>query len=303
LIYGFSGSLDFVLIEQSLEGMSAVPPGFIVGMVFIIAAVAFKISAAPFHMWTPDVYQGAPTCVTAFFAIVPKVAALALLIRLLSGPFYGAHEQWEQVLYMLAIVSLVFGAFGGIAQTNIKRLMAYSSINHMGYMLIGLIVANEMGIGAVILYALIYLVSTAGVFVIILCMRTEGISVNNIEKLSGLSQTHPVLAYTMAILLFSMSGLPPLAGFFGKLFIFNAAVSHGYYALAVIGVVASVVAAFYYLRIIKIMFFDKPIDELDHDIGIERRIVLFVSVAFTIGFIFMPSAIITFAKAAAASLF
>jgi NADH-quinone oxidoreductase subunit N len=303
LIYGFSGSLDFILIRQSLEGMSAIPPGFTIGMVFVLAAVAFKISAAPFHMWSPDVYQGAPTCVTAFFAIVPKVAALALLIRLVLGPFAAAHEQWEQVLYLLAIGSLLFGAFGGIAQTNIKRLMAYSAINHIGYMLIGLIAANEVGIGAVILYALIYMVSTAGVFVIILCMRKEGIAVRNIHSLSGLSQTHPVLATTMAILMFSMSGLPPLAGFFGKLFIFNAAITQGHYALAILGVLASVVAAFYYLRIVKIMFFDKPVDALDHDIGIERRLVLLGSIVFTLGFILSPTYIITFAKAAAASLF
>ncbi len=303
LIYGFSGSIDFLVIAQSLEGMNAIPPGFTIGMVFVIAAIAFKISAAPFHMWTPDVYQGATTCVTAFFAIVPKVAALALLIRLVSGPFATAHEQWEQILYLLAVGSLLFGAFGGIAQTNIKRLMAYSSINHMGYMLIGLIAATEMGIEAVILYALIYLISTAGVFVVILCMRKEGIAVNNINSLSGLSRTHPVLAHAMAILLFSMSGLPPMAGFFGKFFIFNAAIAQGHYVLAVLGVVASVVAAFYYLRVVKIMFFDNPVDTLDHDIGIERRLVLFGSVLFTLGFIFMPSAIITFAKAAAASLF
>jgi len=303
LIYGFSGSLDYLLIAQSLESMSAIPPGFTIGMVFIIAAIAFKISAAPFHMWTPDVYQGAPTSVTAFFAIVPKIAALALLIRLAFGPFAAAHDQCSQVLYLLAIASLLFGAFGGIAQKNIKRLMAYSSINHMGYMLIGLVAGANVGIEAVILYLLIYLITTSGVFALILCMRKEGIAVDSIKNLSGLSQSHPAFAYAMAILLFSLSGLPPLAGFFGKLFIFNAAVAQGYYLLAVLGVLTSVVAAFYYLRIVKIMFFDKPIDTLDDGVGIERRLVLIGSLIFVVGFIFAPTYVITFAKAAAASLF
>ena len=303
LIYGFSGSLDFQLIGQSIDNMDAIPPGLTIGMVFVIAAIAFKISAAPFHMWTPDVYHGAPTSVTAFFDLVPKVAALAVLIRLMLGPFAGAYEQWEQILYLLALASLLFGAFGGIAQENIKRLMAYSSIHHMGYMLIGVIVNSDIGIAAVILYLSIYLVTTAGVFAIILCMRKEGLAVNRISDLSGLSKNHPVLAYAMAILLFSMSGLPPAAGFFGKLFIFNAAIAHGYYTLAVLGVLASVVAAYYYLRIIKIMFFDKPLDALDDDIGVERKLVLLGALVFVVGFIFTPDTFITFANAVAASLF
>ncbi|MCK5384735.1 MAG: NADH-quinone oxidoreductase subunit NuoN [Alphaproteobacteria bacterium] len=303
LIYGFSGSLDFQLIGQSIDNMDAIPPGLTIGMVFVIAAIAFKISAAPFHMWTPDVYHGAPTGVTAFFDLVPKVAALAVLIRLMLGPFAGAYEQWEQILYLLALASLLFGAFGGIAQENIKRLMAYSSIHHMGYMLIGVIVNSDIGIAAVILYLSIYLVTTAGVFAVILCMRKEGLAVNRISDLSGLSKNHPVLAYAMAILLFSMSGLPPAAGFFGKLFIFNAAIAHGYYTLAVLGVLASVVAAYYYLRIIKIMFFDKPLDALDDDIGVERKLVLLGALVFVVGFIFTPDTFITFANAVAASLF
>ena len=303
LIYGFSGSLDFQLIGQSIDNMDAIPPGLTIGMVFVIAAIAFKISAAPFHMWTPDVYHGAPTSVTAFFDLVPKVAALAVLIRLMLGPFAGAYEQWEQILYLLALASLLFGAFGGIAQENIKRLMAYSSIHHMGYMLIGVIVNSDIGIAAVILYLSIYLVTTAGVFAIILCMRKEGLAVNRISDLSGLSKNHPVLAYAMAILLFSMSGLPPAAGFFGKLFIFNAAIAHGYYTLAVLCVLASVVAAYYYLRIIKIMFFDKPLDALDDDIGVERKLVLLGALVFVVGFIFTPDTFITFANAVAASLF
>ena len=303
LIYGMVGSLDYLVIGQSVDGLEAMPPGLTIGMVLVIAAMAFKISAAPFHMWTPDVYQGAPTSVTAFFAIVPKFAALIVLIRFVFGPFAEAYEQWEQVLYLMAVASLLFGAFGGLAQKDIKRLMAYSSINHMGYMLIGVVAGSDVGIAAVIVYALIYLITIAGVFAIILCMRKEGIAVHHIKNLSGLSENYPILAYAMAILLFSVSGLPPLAGFFSKLLIFEAAIEQGYVILAVLGVLASVVAAFYYLRIIKVMFFDKPLDALDHDMGIEKGVVLLGAVLFVTGFIFTPDTFLTFANAAAAALF
>jgi len=303
LIYGFVGSLDFAIIQKTLSELEAIPPGFTVGMVFVLAALVFKISAAPFHMWTPDVYQGAPTSITAFFAIVPKVAALALIIRLLYVPFVPVADQWTQILYFVSIMSLLFGAFAGIAQNNIKRLFAYSSIGNMGYVLIGLIAGTELGVSSVIVFILIYMIMTAGSFAVILCMRRDGIAVENISDLSGLSKNQPILAYIMAALMFSMSGIPPFAGFFGKLFVFNAAVASGHYTLAVIGVLASVVAAFYYLRIIKVMFFDKPADPFDKEIDIEKRIVLLFSLLFIIGFIFKPIFVLSIAQSAASSLF
>lgn len=303
LIYGFTGSLDFVLIAKALGEGELIAPGFTVGMVFVLVALAFKISAAPFHMWTPDVYQGAPTAVSAFFAIAPKIAVFGVLMRLLFGPFAPAVEQWEQVLYVLSIASLLVGSFGGLAQTSLKRLMAYSSINHIGIMLIGLVCASQAGVSAVILYLFIYLAMNAGVFAIILCLRKDSMALDDIHALSGLSVNHPVLAYALAILMFALSGLPPFAGFFGKLFIFNAAIAGGYPVLAVLGVLTSVVAAFYYLRIVKVMFFDPPADTLDDDIGIEKRLVLIGSIVVVVGFIFVPNTLIAFANSAAASLF
>lgn len=303
LIYGYTGTLDFTKIADTLNGLEAMPPGFTIGMVFVLAALAFKISAAPFHMWTPDVYQGAPTSVTAFFAIVPKIAAIALLIRLLLGPFAAASDQWLQILHFICVASLLFGSFGGIQQQNIKRLFAYSSINNIGYLLIGIVAGSQLGISAVIMYLLIYIAMTTGCFAIILCMRKDGLAVENIKDLSGLSENHPVLAYSFATLLFAMSGLPPLAGFFGKLFIFNAAIANGHYALAILGVLASVIAAYYYLRIVKIMFFDKAGDSFDKEFGIGIKLMLLFSIIFTVGFIFMPTYIMAFADVAAASLF
>ena len=303
LIYGFTGSLDYTILQTTLAGIDGIPPGFTIGMVFVLAALVFKISAAPFHMWTPDVYQGSPTCVTALFALVPKVAALAVIMRLLFIPFEAVVEQWAQIIYFVSIASLLFGSFAAIAQNNIKRLLAYSSIGNMGYALIGLVAGTQLGVASLIVFILIYMLMTAGSFAIVLCMRRDGMAVEKISDLSGLSQNQPLLAYALAALMFSMSGIPPLAGFFGKLFIFNAAVASGYYVLAVIGVVASVVAAYYYLRIIKVMFFDEPADPFDKDIGIERKAVLIFSLICVLGFIFKPSYIMSFAEVAAASLF
>ncbi len=303
LIYGFTGSLDFLVIQETLGSLEMMPPGFTVGMVFVIAALVFKISAAPFHMWTPDVYQGAPTSVTAFFAIVPKIAALGLLIRLLFVPFEAAEDQWVQILYFVSIASLVVGSFAAIAQTNIKRLFAYSSIGNMGYALIGVIAGTVEGVGAVLVFMLIYMFMTAGSFAIVLCMRRDGIAVEKISDLAGLSKRQPILAYAMAALMFSMSGIPPFAGFFGKLFIFQAAITSEFYVLAVLGIVASVVAAYYYLRIIKVMFFDEPADAFDQGMSFEKRIVLLISIIFIIGFIFRPNTIYDGAMTAAQTLF
>ena len=303
LVYGYTGSLDFVTIGETLKSIDAIPPGFTIGMVFILVALVFKISAAPFHMWTPDVYQGAPTSVTAFFALVPKIAAMALLMRLLYGPFAAAQDQWTQILYFVSVMSLLFGSFAAIAQENIKRLLAYSSIGNIGYALIGLVAGTELGVSSVIVFLMIYMIMTAGSFAIVMCMRRDGIAVENIKDLAGLSKNQPVFAYAMSALMFSMSGIPPMAGFFGKLFIFNAAISSGYYGLAVFGVLASVVAAYYYLRIIKVMFFDEPADAFDQSLGLEKKLVLTLSLVFVLGFIFKPMYVLSFAKVAAHSLF
>lgn len=303
LVYGFTGSVDFDVVTKSLSALAAVPPGFIVGMVFILCAIAFKISLVPFHMWTPDVYQGAPTAVTAFFAIVPKVAAVGLLARLLFVPFEHVVFQWTQILYCLALASLVVGSFAAIAQENIKRLMAYSSIGNMGYVMIGLIAANAAGVGAVMVFLLVYIIMTAGVFAIILCMRREDIAVDRISDLAGLSRTRPILAYAMAALMFSLTGLPPMAGFFGKFFIFEAAVAQGHYWLATLGILASVVSAYYYIRIIKVMFFDEPVESFDKGMSFDRRAVLLVSMLFVLGFAFVPSIVTEAAIKAASVLF
>ena len=303
LIYGFSGSLRFDVIHDTLSTLEMIPPGFTVGMVFMIAALAFKISAAPFHMWTPDVYQGAPTSVTAFFAIVPKIAALGLLIRVLFIPFESASDQWMQILYFVSLASLVVGSFAAIMQTNIKRLFAYSSIGNMGYALIGIVAGTVQGVGAVLIFLFIYLVMTSGVFAVILYMRRHGLAIQKISDLSGFSQNSPVLAYAMAALMFSMSGIPPLAGFFSKFFIFQAAIESELYVLAVFGVLASVVAAYYYLRIIKVMFFDEVADPFDEKMGLGQRVVLLISVLLISGFVFRPNFVVDTAIHAAQSLF
>ncbi len=303
LIYGFVGSVDFNTIRETLSSLDSIPPGFTVGMVFVLAALAFKISAVPFHMWTPDVYQGAPTCVTAFFAIVPKVAALGLLMRLLFVPFEAATDQWMQILYFISIGSLVIGAFAAISQDNIKRIFAYSSIGNIGYALIGIVAGTAAGVGSVIVFLLIYIAMTAGAFVIILSMRRNGLAVENVTDLAGFSKNNPVMAYAMAAILFSLSGIPPLAGFFGKLFIFEAAIESELYLLATLGILASVVSAYYYLRIIKIMFFDEAVDAFDNDIALAKRAVLLIVTLFLVVFIFVPNFLLDSAMLAATSLF
>lgn len=302
LIYGFTGTIDFELIRHTLDQAQGASPGITVGLAFILAGLAFKISAVPFHMWTPDVYQGAPAPVTALFAIVPKVAAFGLMMRVLFYAFLPVSAEWIQIVYFLSAASMIVGAFAALAQDNIKRLMAYSSIGNIGYVLIGVVAGTAEGAGAVILYLFIYMMMTAGVFSIILCMRRQGIMAMQIGDLAGLSRHNPVMAYALAALMFSMSGIPPLAGFFGKFFIFLAAVEQGHIALVVIGVLSSVVSAYYYLRIVKVMFFDEPADPFDRGMTIEKRIVLFVSVMFVIGFILKPNPIVDSAMAAAKAL-
>lgn len=301
LIYGFTGSTNFDVIGMTLANELSL--GAVVGFIFIMVGLAFKISAVPFHMWTPDVYEGAPTSVTAFFAIVPKVAAFALLIRLLFVPFAALSEQWFQIMWFLAFLSMAVGAFAGLRQDNIKRLIAYSSIGNIGYALIGLVAGGEMGVSAVLVYLTLYMVMTAGVFGIVLCMRRDGHGVYNISDLAGLSRSAPWLAYPLALLMFSMSGIPPLAGFFSKFIIFQAAIESGLYILAVFGVLTSVVAAYYYLRIIKVMFFDEPATPLEGGAQFPRKLIITLSMVVVLGFIFNPSPLIDVCKVAVSGLF
>ena len=305
LIYGFTGSLDFAVIADAVSGFTTVPLGVVFALVFILAGLAFKISAVPFHMWTPDVYEGAPTSVTALFAIVPKIAAFALLIRLVFGPFSGAVVESKQILYFLALSSMFVGAFAAIAQDNLKRIFAYSSIGHMGYALIGLVSGTEAGVGAVVFYLLVYMVMSAGVFAVVLCLSYGKKPIEKLGDLKALSRLHPGLAYALAILMFSMAGIPPLAGFFGKLVIFNAAIEQQLYLLAALGVLSSVVAAFYYIRIVRVMFFetDDAVRSIDMTLPLARKVVLAVSLAFVIGFIVKPSLVMDGAQYSVAVLF
>jgi NADH-quinone oxidoreductase subunit N len=306
LIYGYTGSVGFDAIGATLQDVKtsgAVPVGAVIGMVFILVGIAFKISAVPFHMWTPDVYEGAPTSVTALFAIVPKVAAMGLLMRVVYHPFGAMMPDWQQVIWLLSAASMGLGAFAALTQNNIKRLMAYSSIGNVGYALVGLAAGTADGAGAVILYITLYMAMTAGTFGIIMMMRRDNIPVENVSDLAGLSKNNPVLAYAMATLMFSMSGIPPLAGFFGKLIVFQAAVSAGFYVLAVFGVLTSVVAAYYYLRIIKVMFFDEAADPFDRVPALARNIVVAGSTFFVLLFLLTPDVLVKTSKAAALVLF
>jgi NADH-quinone oxidoreductase subunit N len=300
LVYGFTGSIDFVeiadFVAQSGEETNL---GLLFGMVFILAALAFKISAVPFHMWTPDVYEGAPTSVTAFFAMVPKLAAVALIIRLLMGPFESLMDQWQQIIWFMAIASILWGSFAGIAQTNIKRLLAYSSIANIGFALIGLATGTVDGIAATLVYMALYMVMTAGAFGVVLYVRRDGLAAETIEDFAGLSNSHRTLAYMMAFFMFSMSGIPPLAGFFGKLVIFQAAVEAEMYVLAVVGVLGSVVACFYYLRVIKVMFFDEIEQSLDKAASTSRQFIVAICALIVLFFVVKPEPLISLALQAA----
>jgi NADH-quinone oxidoreductase subunit N len=302
LIYGFTGSTDFAVLAKSLSADTQPGVGLIVGLVFLSAGLAFKISAVPFHMWTPDVYEGAPTPITAFFAAAPKVAAIALFTRVLIGPFGPLLHQWQQIIIVISVLSMVFGSVAAINQRNIKRLMAYSSIGNMGYAVIGLAAGTPLGVTGVLLFMAIYVVTTIGAFGVILAMRRQGQMVEEIGDLAGLSRSQPLLAYSFVAFLFSMAGIPPFAGFFAKLFIFNAAIGAHLYVLAVIGVLTSVISAFYYIRIIKVMCFDPGDQPFDAPDG-TLRVVLLASAAFVILGVFVPGPIAAVAGTAAASLF
>ena len=302
LVYGFTGATEFGAIAAAIGG-EGLGLGVIFGLVFILAGLAFKVSAVPFHMWTPDVYEGAPSPVTALLAAAPKVAAMALLTRVVMDSFAPAHIEWQQIIIVLSVMSMLLGAFAAIGQTNIKRLMAYSSIGHIGYALIGLAAGTEQGVVGVVLYMTIYLAMTVGSFAVILAMRRadEGM-VEDISDLSGLIRTKPFMATVFTLLLFSLAGIPPMVGFFGKFYVFLAAVEADLVPLAVIGVLASAVSAFYYLRIIKIMMIDEPRDRFEPTPGI-LRIVLAITGAFSILFFFVWTPILSVATAAAQSLF
>lgn len=303
LIYGMTGATDFTSIADVVKSSEDVSIGLIIGLVFLISGLAFKISAVPFHMWTPDVYEGAPTPVTAFFAVAPKIAAIALFLRVLVDPFGTVASDWQQVVVVISIASMVLGAFAAIWQDNIKRLMAYSSISHMGYALVGLASASSEGIRGTIIYMAIYLVMNVGAFSIILNMRRSNLMVESIKDLSGLARTRPLMALAMAIFMFSLAGIPPLAGFFGKLYVFMAAVNAGLFILAVVGVLASVVGAFYYLRIIKIMYFEESGDPLDTNLSLEMRSIMTISALFTLLLFVYPAPLLKLAHVASQSLF
>ena len=301
LVYGFTGSTGFDDIALAVQPSGA-NIGLIFGLVFLMAGFAFKISAVPFHMWTPDVYEGAPTPVTAFFAAAPKLAAMALTVRVLITAFPAVTLEWRQIVVFLAIASIALGSFAAIGQTNIKRLMAYSSIGHMGYALVGLAAGTTEGVQGVIIYLAIYLAMTLGTFACILAMRRDGRMVEDIDQLSGLSSTSPLMAFLLAMLLFSLAGVPPLAGFFAKFYVFLAAIHAGLYALAVIGVLLSVVGAYYYLRIVKIMYFDAPAERFE-PMDTPLAAVLGVTGLFILLYFIYPAPLVALAGAAATSLF
>lgn len=304
MLYGVTGSTGYGAIAAAVkaDGMTA-NIGLIVGLVFVLVGLAFKISAVPFHMWTPDVYEGAPTPVTAFFAGAPKVAAMALMIRFTQGALADAATQWQQIVIFLSIASMVLGAFAAIGQTNIKRLMAYSSIGHVGFALVGLAANNAEGTAGVLTYLAIYVAMTLGTFACILSMRRGGKNVEEISELAGLAKTDLRLAAILAILMFSLAGIPPLAGFWAKWYAFLPAIKAGLYPLAIIGVVASVIGAFYYLRIIKIMFFDEPAAAFE-PVESKALFVMSLSALFVLAFVlpFIGGAIGDAAAAAAVSL-
>jgi len=300
LLYGFAGTISFGGIAAAVS--SSAPLGVVFGLVFVLAGLAFKMSAAPFHMWTPDVYEGAPTPVTAFFASAAKMAAVAVTARILLTAFPNIAGQWRQILIFLAVASTLLGSFAAIGQQNIKRLMAYSSIGHMGFVLIGLSAGNEDAIRGVAIYLAMYAAMTLGAFAAIVSMRVDGKPVENISDLAGLSRRNGAMAFFLSMLMFSLAGIPPLGGFWAKYYVLLPAVEAGLYPLAVIGVLASAVAAYYYLRIVKTMYFDEPAPAFD-PAPLAPRAVLAVMTLFLLFFWVYPAPLMSAATAAAKSLF
>ena len=289
LIYGFSGSTNFDVIS---EAMNSTHFGLTFGIVFILVGLAFKISAVPFHMWAPDVYEGSPTSVTLFFAIVPKIAALTVFIRFLYVPFVNMIDQWQPILIFLSIASMIFGAVAAIGQNNLKRLIAYSSINHIGYVLAGVSIGTNEGLQSSILYISIYLVMNLGLFSCLLMMKRNDQYFETIDDLSGLSKNHPVLSLSLLVILFSLAGIPPMAGFFAKFYIFTSVIEQSMYFLAIVGLLSTVIAAFYYLKIIKVIYFDKEKEKYDTDHSIWLKISLTFSTLLIILYFAFPSKLI-----------
>tara|TARA_Y100000741_G_scaffold187906_1_gene142993 strand:- start:352 stop:1770 length:1419 start_codon:yes stop_codon:yes gene_type:complete len=289
LIYGFTGSTNFNLIANELNSDEY---ALTFGIVFILVGLAFKISAVPFHMWAPDVYEGSPTSVTLFFTMVPKIAALTVFIRFLYIPFINLIDQWQMILIFLSIASMVFGAIAAIGQTNLKRLIAYSSIGHVGYTLAGLATASNDGIQSSVIYITIYIIMNLGLFSCLLMMKRNDKYYEDIEDLSGLSKNHPLLSLSLLLILFSLAGIPPLAGFFAKFYIFKSVLEQSMYFLAIIGLLSTVVAAFYYLRIIKIMYFDKEKEKYDTDHSFWLKISLTGSTLLILIYFIFPSQLI-----------
>ena len=291
LVYGFSSSTNFSQISFNYDQSTQ---GIIFGMVFILVGLAFKISAVPFHMWAPDVYQGSPTSVTLFFAILPKIAALTVFIRFLYTPFVNLIDQWQTIIIFLSIASMLFGAVAAIGQKNLKRLIAYSSISHMGYALAGLTTGTNQGIQSSVAYISIYLVMNLAFFSCIFMLRRDGKYYENIDDLSGLSKNHPLLSFSFLVVLFSLAGIPPLAGFFAKFYVFMSVIEQSMFFLAIVGLLATVVSAFYYLRIIKIIYFDNEREKYDTNHGIGLKLSLTLTTILILIYFTYPNSLIDF---------
>ena len=289
LIYGFSGSTNFNVISSQLNSNEYV---LTFGIVFILVGLAFKISAVPFHMWAPDVYEGSPTSVTLFFTMVPKIAALTVFIRFLYVPFLNLIDQWQMIIIFLSIASMLFGAIAAIGQTNIKRLVAYSSIGHIGYTLAGLATGSNEGIQSSIIYISIYVIMNLALFSCLLMLKRNDQYYEDIDDLSGLSKNHPILSLSLLVILFSLAGIPPLAGFFAKFYIFKAVIEQSMYFLAIVGLLSTVIAAFYYLRIIKIIYFDKEREKYDEDHSLWLKFSLTFSTILILLYFIFPSQLI-----------
>ena len=303
LIYACFGTTNFSEISGAINQLNEIPLILIIGVVFILVSLSLKISAAPFHMWTPDVYQGAPTIITAYLSVVPKIASFAVIIRFLVFPFGEIIVDWGKIILILSITSMLVGSLGALQQKDLKRLFAYSTINHIGFMLIGLVPGSEDGIIAICIYLMLYLIMNIGVFVVILSLSRDNISVSSIKDLTGYFTNNPFMAVCMAIFMFSMAGIPPLSGFLGKLIVLNVAIDNNLIFLAIIGVISSVIAAYYYLRIVKVMFFDSSSDELDIKVNFETKILLGVLSFLNITILFYPKFFLDLSASITFSLF
>lgn len=302
LIYGFTGTTEFAGIAVGAAA-GGVHLGVVFGLVFLVAGLAFKVGAVPFHMWTPDVYEGSPTPITAFFVTAAKVAAFALFIRAIISPFPALVHQWQQIIIVVSVLSTLLGAIAAIGQTNIKRLLAYSSIGHVGYALLGLAAGTQAGIQGMLVYLAYYLITNLGMFACVSAMRRDGESVEDIRQLAGLSRTKPQFALAFAALTLSLAGLPPLAGIFAKVYVFAAAIQADLYVPAIINIVASVAGAFYYLRILQLMYFDEPVRSFDNDVGRGTSVIMWSTSMISIFFVFVPAPLIAIAGTAAHALF